>query len=68
MKESTASIGDGRTDGRTLTTGLEVNAFSEPLAGNQTVAVCNKTLFLLVEIFDVVDGVSDLSSVEGKCF
>ena len=27
MKESTARIGDGRTDGRTLTTGLEVNAF-----------------------------------------
>ena len=27
MKESTARIGDGRTDGRTLTTGLEVNVF-----------------------------------------
>ena len=27
MQESTARIGDGRTDGRTLTTGLEVNAF-----------------------------------------
>ena len=42
MKESTARIGDGRTDGRTLTTGLEVNAFR---------AVGRKSITLILRVF-----------------